>query len=116
MEMQSKRVLHILWTNADVDTAQYMVMMYATNSMLNGWWDDVTVILWGATVKLTAENAIVQERIRIAAQAGVKFSACVSCAEQLGVKEQITALGIEVIPWGKPLTDLLQSGQPLLTV
>lgn len=108
--------LYILWTNDDLDTAQHMVMMYATNSMLNAWWDHVTVIIWGATARLVAENAMIQERIRLAKQAGVTFSACIACARQLGVVDQLKAQGIEVIPWGEPLTKLLKSGKTILTV
>ena len=58
--------LYILWTNADVITSDKMVMMYATNSMLHHWWDEVTVIIWGATAQLVAENAMMQEKIKIA--------------------------------------------------
>ena len=65
--------LYILWTNADVITSEKMVFMYATNSMLHGWWKNVTVIIWGATAKLAAENAVIRERIGLAQQAGVFF-------------------------------------------
>jgi hypothetical protein len=37
--------LTILWTNADPLTSHHMVMMYARNAKLNGWFDDVTVVL-----------------------------------------------------------------------
>ena len=108
--------LHILWTNADIETSVYMVMMYAKNSMLRKWWDRVTVIIWGKTARLAAEDRMMQEQIKLAQLSGVEFSACISCASQLGVEEKLRELGIEVIPWGAPLTELLQSGAPLLTV
>ena len=111
-----EQTLHILWTNADVETSVYMVMMYAKNSMLRKWWDHVTVIIWGATAKLAAEDPMIKEQIKVAMQAGVKFSACISCAAQLGVVEQLEEQGIEVIPWGPPLTELLQEKAPLITV
>lgn len=114
--MADKKHLHILWTNADLHTTQYMLMMYATNCLLKGWWDEVTVIVWGATAKLLAENREVQEKMALAVDAGVKFSACVTCARQLGVMEDLEKLGVEIIPWGDPLTRLLQGGSPLLTV
>lgn len=114
--MPEQKKLHILWTNADPETAQFMVMMYATNSMLRQWWDEVTVIIWGATARLAAENEDIRERIRIAQHAGVAFSACIACAEQLGAVDALKALGVEVIPWGQPLTKLIQSGAPLITV
>jgi hypothetical protein len=114
--MEDSKVLHILWTNDNLDTSQFMLMMYATNSMLNNWWDSVTVIVWGATAKLAAENEIIQERIKIAQHAGVRFSACISCAEQLGVVEQLKTLDVEVRGWGAPLTEIIQNGSHLITV
>jgi hypothetical protein len=108
--------LYILWTNADPITSEKMVFMYATNSMLHGWWRNVTVIIWGATAKLAAENGVIQERIRLAQQAGVFFSACIACAEQLGVADKLKELGVEVKGWGAGLTDLLKDGERLLTV
>ncbi len=114
--MEERNSLHILWTNADMDTSLRMVMMYATNSLLEHWWDDVTVIIWGATARLVAENAQIQESIKVAMNVGVKLSACIACARQLGVIEKLEALGIEVIPWGKPLTELLKNNEKLLTI
>ena len=54
--MTEPKTLYILWTNDNLDTSRFMVMMYATNSRLKGWWDGVTVIIWGATARLAAEN------------------------------------------------------------
>jgi hypothetical protein len=108
--------LYILWTNADVVTSDKMVMMYATNSMLHQWWDEVTVIVWGATAKLVAENAMIQEKIKLAQHAGVKFSACKGCSDQLGVSEKLVELNVEVIYWGEPLTEILKEKEHLITV
>ncbi len=112
----SSKHLNILWTNADPLTSHNMVMMYAINSLTHQWWDEVTVIIWGATAKYVAEDENIQEKIRTAMHVGVKFSACIACAENLGVKKQLEDLGMEVIPWGEPLTRLISSGAPLLTV
>ncbi|MBP1756751.1 MAG: hypothetical protein H6Q59_3149 [Firmicutes bacterium] len=105
--MEKSNRLYILWTNADILTADKMVMMYATNSMLNQWWEEVTVIIWGATAKLVAENDLIQTKIKIAQHAGVHFSACKACVDQLGVTDKIAELGIEVMYWGEGLTNLL---------
>ncbi len=114
--MDHKRQLHILWANADPLTSQMMVMMYARNAMLHNWFDGVTVIIWGATAKLMAESETLQEEMRIAKQAGVHFSACIACAMKLGVKDDLEQLGLEVIPWGQKLTQLIQDKENLLTV
>ena len=60
-----KDELHILWTNADIITSEKMMFMYARNALLNRWWKKVTVIIWGATEKLAAENKIIQGRIEV---------------------------------------------------
>jgi len=93
-----------------------MVMMYATNCMAHSVWDNVTVIVWGATVKLAAENEMIQGEIKLAQHTGVKFSACISCARQLGVIEKLEALGIEVVPWVEPFTELVKDGKPIVYV
>lgn len=114
--MKKSNRLYILWTNADILTSDKMVMMYATNSIINQWWDAVTVIIWGATVKLTAENDLIQTKIKMAQHAGVQFSACKACAEQLGFTDKLVDLGVEVIYWGEGLTDILKNDDKLITI
>ncbi len=114
--MQDKNELHILWTSADPTTAHLMVLMYATNGLLRGFWQAITVIIWGGAVKLVNEDESVRERILMARHAGVRFTACVACARELGAVEALEGLGVEVKPWGAPLTELIKEGKPLLTV
>jgi len=46
--MKDKSHLFILWTNGNPITAEKMVFMYSINSLLKGWWEHVTLIVWGA--------------------------------------------------------------------
>ena len=94
--------LHILWTNADPVVFDKMVLMYAVNSLVRGWWEKVTVILWGETARLAAADPAVR--------------ACITCAKELGVEQALRDMGLEVISWGPPLTELLKTRAPLLTV
>lgn len=114
--MSQANKLYILWTNADLITSEKMVMMYATNSMLKHWWEEVTVIIWGATAKIIAENKMLQGKLEIARLAGVRFSACKACADQLGVTERLREMEIEVIYWGEELTRLLKEDEKLISV
>ncbi|MCL2672701.1 MAG: DsrE family protein [Clostridiales bacterium] len=114
--MNESKKLHILWITDNPDTAHRMVLLYAANSMLYRLWDSVTVILWGAPVRLITENETLQEQLQIARHAGVHFSACISCAGQYGVVEKLETLGIEVKPWTEPLTEIIQGGKPFLSV
>jgi hypothetical protein len=114
--MKDKEHLYILWTNSDPVTADKMVFMYALNGLKKGWWKEVTIIIWGSTAKLAGENADTQSKIKELLAAGVKFSACKACADELGVTEKLLALGIEVKYWGQPLTEIIKAGQFLLTI
>ncbi|WP_272700666.1 DsrE family protein [Desulfovibrio sp. Fe33] len=111
-----KDTLNILWTNADPVTSEMMVLMYAKASAMRGWWKRVRVIVWGATAKLVAEDENIRALVREAQQEGVEFSACEACADRLGVKSRLQDLGMEVILWGYPLTELLRSRETLITV
>ncbi len=114
--MSDQDHLYILWTNADPVTAEKMVFMYAGNALKLAWWQRVTIIIWGATATLAAENVALQAHIRQLQGSGVEFSACKACADELGVTATLEGLGIEVIYWGEPLTRLLRERAALLTV
>ena len=114
--MADTQRLYILWTSGDVMTSLHMVLMYAKNSLMKGWWQHVTVIVWGAAAQLASENEAVQEEIQIAQHVGVEFSACVACARRLGVIEKLEGMGMEVIAWGEPLTELIKDGAHMITV
>ncbi len=108
--------LHILWTNSNLNTAHKMVFMYGINAKKVGWWEEVTIIIWGDTARLVAEDEGIQEKIKMALHVGVKVSACIACATEFGVVEQLEAQGIELIPWGLPLTELIKGKAPLITI
>lgn len=114
--MSDKTHLYVLWTNADPITSEKMVFMYTVNSLTHGWWENVTLIVWGATAKLVGEDEHIQELIGKAKEAGVHVTACKACTDQLGVSEKLEALGVEVKYWGSPLTEILKNDEALLTV
>ncbi len=111
-----KEELFILWTNDNPITSEKMVCMYAHNSVLERWWDKVTVIIWGATATYVANNKDIQNRLGQMMKDGVKVSACKACADQLGVRSHLENIGIEVKYWGEPLTEILKKNQKLFTI
>ena len=114
--MAKKKHLYVLWTNDNHITAEKMVFMYTINSLLKGWWEKVTLIVWGAPIKLVSENSDIQSKVKEALEAGVHITACKACADQLGVTDDLERLGIEVIYWGVPLTEILKNNEKLLTI
>ncbi len=114
--MANKTTLYILWVNDNPITAEDMVFMYSINSLIHGWWEKVTLIVWGATAKLVVEDKNIQKKIKEAQDAGVHITACKACADQLGVINDLEELNIEVKYWGQPLTEILKGGGVLLTI
>ena len=114
--MSKKTHLYVLWTSGDPVTAENMVFMYTVNALLQGWWEEVTVIVWGASAKLVSEDVNIQKKVKEAIEAGVHLSACKACAEELGVADALEELNIGVKYWGVPLTDVLKDEECLLTI
>jgi hypothetical protein len=114
--MTEKTHLYVLWTNDNPITSEKMVFMYTINSLLKDWWEEVTLIIWGAPAKLVSENENIQKMIKKALEAGVHVTACKACADQLGVTETLEKLNIEVKYWGAPLTEILKNNEKLLTI
>jgi hypothetical protein len=114
--MSKKTHLYVLWTNDNPITAEKMVFMYTVNSLIHGWWEKVTLIIWGAPAKLVSEDDNIQKMVKEALKAGVHITACKACADQLGVTETLEKLNIEVKYWGVPLTEILTNEEKLLTI
>ncbi len=108
--------LNILWTTDNKDTVINMLAMYAINSAANNWWQQVNVIIWGASAKLAASDTQVQNEIIEMINKGVKIEACKACADNLGVTDKLIKLGINVRYMGKALTDYIKSGENILSV
>lgn len=108
--------LYIIWTSGDPITAEKMVLMYALNSKLQGWWEEVTVVIWGASARIVAEKKEIQEKVIDLLDAGVKVEACKACSDQVGVTTTLERLGVDVKYWGENLTLVLKSKAKLITI
>jgi len=108
--------LNVLWTSADPVTAKEMVLLYTVNSLKREWWDKVTVIIWGGATKLITENKNIQDLIKQGMEVGVNFVACLHCAQQVNAEEILTKIGVELKYMGKDLTEIIKSGEHLITV
>lgn len=83
--------LNILWTTDNKETVFNMLSMYAINSINKGWWNQVNIILWGASVKLVASDTQVQTEVMEMIQAGVSIEACQHCCEMIISNKAIEA-------------------------
>jgi hypothetical protein len=107
--------LHVLWTTGERDVALRMIFIYLMNAKSMGWWDEIDLILWGPSAKLLAEDRLVQKELDYLLQSGIYVQACLGCTEAYGVTDIIKSLGIEVKFMGETLTEVLNSGDKLIT-
>ena len=98
----------VVWTSSDADVAHRMVLMYVHGSQKSGWFDENLVIVWGPSSRLLAGDKDLQAKVKAMMADGVKFQACIVCADMYGVSPTLRGLGIEVKPMGAPLSKLLQ--------
>ena len=108
--------VHILWVNDHPEVAKNMLFMYAINAKKNQWFDEVEIIIWGPSAKLVANNEMIQELIKEALQFEIEVKACIACANQYEVTNDLKRLGIEVYPMGIPLTQILKSKESIITI
>lgn len=107
--------LAVVWTSADKEAAVNMVFMYTLNAKSKGWFTDVTLIVWGPSVKLLCEDQELQALLKDMKNQGVKLEACLRCAENYRAVQDLEALGIEVKLMGQVLSGYLKEDQRVLT-
>ncbi|WP_319502872.1 DsrE family protein [uncultured Draconibacterium sp.] len=113
---ENKNKLAVLWTSGDPEVAEKMAFMYTYNAKTQGWFDEVVLIIWGPSAKLTAENEMIQEYIKKMQEAGIKTEACLYCAKMYEVDEKLAELGVDVKGMGVPLSNYLKEGWKTLSL
>ena len=106
----------ILWTTDNKDTALNMICLYAHNAKIQGWIENVTVLVWGASQTLISQDKEIQEKISKMIEDGVEFIACKKCAEEIGVEGSLQSCGINTFYTGKVLTEWIKSGENVISI
>ena len=106
-----KNKLLIVWSSGEVEVAKKLVLLYGSVMLERKYWDEATIMIWGPSAKLLAENLDLQEQFKVVQESGVKFNACVVCTDDYGVSNELRELGVELIHTGEMLTEALQSDE-----
>lgn len=101
--------LLIVWSSGEKEVAKKLVLLYGSVILERKYWDEATIMIWGPSAKLLAEDSELQERVKVVQGTGVKFNACVVCTDDYGVSEQLKEMDIKLIHTGEMLTESLQS-------
>ncbi len=112
---QNNNKLVVLLSSDDPMVAQRVALMYGSAAKRAGWFDEVTLLIWGPSAKMVAENQDIQQIVTKMKDSGVIVNACIACANGYGVTDNLKSLGVEVVPMGVPLTRYLKNGYRVLT-
>ena len=106
--------LNILWTSDNENTAINMIHMYTTTAKKNGFFEDITVIIWGGSNELIKKSPKVREAIVDMINKGINVKACLSCAKNMGTEKIIESLGVKLEYMGEPLTKIIKDNNEYL--
>ena len=106
-----KNKLLIVWSSGEVEVAKKLVLLYGSVMLERKYWDEATIMIWGPSAKLLAQNTDLQEQFKVVQKSGVKFNACVVCTDDYGISNELRDLGVELIHTGEMLTEALQSDE-----
>lgn len=107
--------LIILWTTAERETALKMILPYVKNSLLQGWWKEITLIVWGASTKLVSTDSEIQNILLKLKELGVHLESCKWCADEFGVSGKMEELGFDNKYMGQVFTEYLKGSDKVLT-
>jgi len=110
-EEVKKEGLVVLWTTGEKAVFTKMLHIYVLNAKKQDWFQDITLIVWGPSAKLLAEDMELQEMVKQLIDKGVVLEACIWCSNQYGVTEDLKAIGIDVKGMGVPLTKYIKDSK-----
>lgn len=111
-----EKLLTVVWLSSDKRAAADMALLYLRDSLIHRWFGNAQLVLWGPTVDFAAKDENIQGELELAKSVGVRIKACRSCANIYGVVTRLEDLGIEVLPMGEELSDLIKECQPVIFI
>ncbi len=115
-KQETNQKLVVLWTSGDREVALKMAFMYTFNAKNHGWWDEITLIIWGPSANLSSEDQEIKDNLKKMIDAGIEIVACKGCADMYGVTPVLEEIGVDVKYMGTPLTEYLKEGIKVLTL
>ena len=104
----SNKVLVII-SSSDASKALTGIL-YATNTLKNGWLEDVKLIVFGPAEQLVLTNSTLQQALQNYLALDDTVLACKFVADQASASEGLTDLGLNVDYVSAPIGDLIQKG------
>lgn len=101
--------LVVVWkSDHDIDIHNF-VIPYVLNSKKKQWFDDVELLIWGASQKKVIEDQSVLDKVRMIIQNNIRVLACKMCADNIQATKLLEENGVEVTYTGTYLSEQLIS-------
>jgi hypothetical protein len=82
--------------------------MYTFNAKKHGWWEDITLLVWGPSAKLLTEDEDLQNYVKEMLDIGIHVLACKGCADLYGIADKLEDIGVTVKYTGVDLTNFIK--------
>jgi hypothetical protein len=100
--------LMIVWKSDNEIDIHNFIVPYAYNAIKQEWFDQVEMIIWGASQEVVANNSVIQQRVKNLIKNGIDVYACKMCADNINVSLVLSELGVNVKYTGDLLSDRLK--------
>ena len=105
----------VLLSSGDRQVALEVGLRYPLNAAKNQWVDEVKLIIFGPSEKIVAYDGEVQEVVKELQKTGIEVMACKWCADRMDITGRLEEAGIEVVPVGPIISQLIKDGWTALT-
>ena len=111
-----KKELLIHWATDNKDSSMNMVLLYAYNAKRKEFWDEITLLIWGASQNLVKNDQEVSNKVKEIVDIGVKVIACQHCAKEQNTTEALESCNIDIFLTGAFLTQWTQENKSMITI
>lgn len=99
--------LLIVWKSENEIDIHNFIIPYAYNAKKQEWFEDVEVLIWGASQEKINQTPLIQQRVQNLVKNEILVKACKMCSDKLEATETLQSLGVEVVYTGVYLTEKL---------
>jgi len=101
--------LLVIWSSGDREVAMDTCITYLERAVKNKWFNGATLIIWGPSARLLANDKELQARIELIIDMGAKVLASAESASSYGVADKLKELGIDVKPMDASATNVIRA-------
>jgi len=101
--------LVVIWSSGDREVAVQTCLTYVEYAVKNKLFNDTTLVVWGPSANLLANDRELQARIELLIDMGAKVQASADSASFYGISSKLKELGIDVKQIDASLTGILKA-------